>query len=173
MNRRTFIVGTGSILSSMGLSSVYWPRRWKYIVIHHSAGNYGSIEFLQEVHRERQPNDPIDAIPYHYIIGNGNGLADGEIASDARKKYNIWGAHVSGKNIDRNVRGIGICLIGNLEKNQITEKQYKSLVQLTRELVSTYNIPVTNITGHGSTPGESTLCPGKMFPMDKFLKEFT
>ena len=171
MNRRKFIIGVGSILGSLGLGAIYWPRRWKYIVVHHSAGNYGNIEFLQKVHRERQSKDPIDAIPYHFIIGNGKGLEDGEIASDARKKYNIWGAHVSGKNIDRNARGIGICLIGNLETNQITEKQYQALVKLTKELMGTYNIPVNNVTGHGYTQGESTKCPGKMFPMEKFLLE--
>ena len=171
MNRRKFIIGAGTILGSFSLGAIYWPRRWKYIVIHHSAGNYGNIEFLQKVHRERQANDPIDAIPYHFIIGNGKGLEDGEIASDSRKKYNILGAHVSGKNIDRNARGIGICLIGNLENKQLSAKQYEALVKLTKELMDEYSIPLRNVTGHGYTPGESTKCPGKMFPMEKFLQE--
>ena len=47
----------------------YWPNRWKYIVVHHSAGDFATLESLQQVHRERQPGDPIDAIPYHYVIG--------------------------------------------------------------------------------------------------------
>ena len=34
---------------------------------------------LRQVHRERQPNDPIDAIPYHFVIGNGRGMTDGEV----------------------------------------------------------------------------------------------
>lgn len=173
MNRRKFLICTGTVLGSLGLGALYWPRRWKYIVIHHSAGNYGNINFLQKVHRERQANDPIDAIPYHFVIGNGNGLEDGEITSDTRKKYNIWGAHVSGKNIDRNARGIGICLIGNFEKNLVSEKQYRALVELTKELMDKYSIPLENITGHGNTPGESTKCPGNMFPMEKFLREIT
>ncbi len=171
MDRRKFLAYSSSFLGLLGLSTYYWPNRWKYIVVHHSAGNYGNIEFLQKVHRERQPNDPVDTIPYHYIIGNGNGLADGEISSDSRKKYHIWGAHVSANNIDRNLRGIGICVIGNLEVNQITNKQYQSLVQLTKKLMNMYGIPVQNVTGHGSTEGESTKCPGKNFPMQQYLND--
>ncbi len=171
MNRRKFIISSSLILGSASIGMFYWGKRWKYIVIHHSAGLYGNIEFLQKIHRERQANDPIDAIPYHYIIGNGHGLGLGEIASDWRQSYDIWGAHVSGNNSDRNFRGIGICLIGNYEKQQVPAKQYNSLVQLTKILMKQYNISKENITGHGMTKGESTKCPGKYFPMKKFLKD--
>jgi hypothetical protein len=72
--------------------------------------------------------DPIDAIAYHYIIGNGNGLGMGEIASDWRQSYNLWGAHVSISNLDHNFRGIGICLIGNFENGEVPLAQYQALV---------------------------------------------
>ncbi len=171
MNRRRFLLASSLMIGGLAGGAIVWTQRWDYIVIHHSAGNYGNIEFLQKVHRERQSKDPIDAIPYHYIIGNGNGLKEGEIASDWRKKYNIWGAHVSGRNSNRNFRGLGICLIGNLENHSIPEKQYESLVMLTKQLMSTYRIPLENISGHGYTPGESTKCPGKNFPMAQFLAD--
>ncbi len=171
MNRRRFFLSMAALGSAIGLGAFYWPRRWKYIVIHHSAGNFGNIEFLQQVHRERQANDPIDAIPYHFIIGNGNGLADGALASDFRQEFNLWGAHVSAHNIDRNLRGLGICVIGNLDQQAMTAKQYESLVTLTKELMNTYNISINNISGHGDTPGESTRCPGKYFPQVRFFKD--
>ena len=98
MNRRKFIASTAIVAGTAGLGAVYWPRRWSYIVIHHSAGQFATIEFLQQVHRERQQGDPIDAIPYHYVTGNGNGLGMGEVASDWRQEYNIWGTHISGNN---------------------------------------------------------------------------
>lgn len=153
--------------------AIYWPNRWKYIVIHHSAGNYGNIEFLQKVHRQRQSNDPIDAIPYHYIIGNGNGMKMGEVASDWRQNNHLWGAHVSGRNSDRNFRGLGICLIGNFEQKPVPELQYQALLQLTSKLVQTYSISIDNISGHGLTPGETTLCPGKNFPIEQLKLELT
>jgi len=153
------------------LFSYWWTQRWNYIVIHHSAGDYGNIKFLQKVHRERQSKDPLDAIPYHYIIGNGNGLGVGVVKSDWRQAWNIWGMHVSGHNVDRNFRGLGICLIGNFEIKNISEKQYQALVKLTKELMKKYNIPLSNVSGHGYTKGEQTKCPGKHFPMERFLRD--
>lgn len=171
MNRRNLIIGMTATTGLVACGAVYWPRRWKYIVIHHSAGSYGTIEFLQKVHRERQAKDPIDAIPYHYVIGNGNGLKVGEIASDWRNELGIWGAHVSGRNTDHNLRGIGICLIGNYENGQVPDTQYKALVNLTKKLMKDHNIPVENVNGHGHVKGERTKCPGKMFPMERFKRD--
>ena len=79
--------------------------------------------------------------------------------------------HVSRHNIDRNFRGLEICLIGNLDKQPISKKQYDALVKLTKELMVKYNIPFENISGHGYTKGEQTKCPGRNFPMDRFLKD--
>ena len=171
INRRRLIkwVIAGAGVSALG--AFYWPNRWRYIVIHHSAGNYGNLEFLQQVHRERQSGDPIDAIPYHYVIGNGNGMEMGEIVSDWRQENHLWGAHVSGKNSDINFRGIGICMIGNFEEYQVPEPQYQSLLSLCQSLIKEYPISVAKISGHGLTPGESTLCPGKLFPMDRLIRE--
>ena len=152
----------------MGAGALYWPRRWKYIVVHHSAGNYGTIEFLQEVHRDRQAGDPIDAIPYHYVIGNGNGLGMGQIASDWRQEVNIWGTHLSANNMARNFLGLGICLIGNLEETELPLPQFEALVSLTKSLMSRYDISAGNVGLHGKIHGESTKCPGKMFPHDRF-----
>jgi N-acetylmuramoyl-L-alanine amidase len=171
IKRRRFIKWAASGLGLAAVGAIYWPRRWRYIVIHHSAGDSGDIAFLQQVHRDRQRNDPVDAIPYHYVIGNGRGIRMGEVASDWRKESNLWGAHVSGNNSDRNFRGIGICMIGNFEAYQVPEPQYQALLSLCRSLMAQYPISLSKISGHGLTPGESTLCPGKFFPMDRLIRE--
>lgn len=160
-----------SILIIIILCFIYWPNRWNYIVIHHSAGNYGNIEHLQNIHDQRQSKELIHAISYHYIIGNGNGMEDGKVGSDIRKKFNIWGVHVTKNNWDRNFRGLGICIIGNLDKNTMTSNQYESLIELTIELMEEYNIDFENVGFHGKIPGESTKCPGKFFPYEKFEKD--
>jgi N-acetyl-anhydromuramyl-L-alanine amidase AmpD len=160
-----------AILIMVVLTVQYWNNRWDYIVIHHSAGDYGNIEHLQDIHDQRQSKEPIHAISYHYIIGNGNGMEDGKVESDIRKKYNLWGVHVSGNNRDRNFKGIGICLIGNLENKEMTPKQYESLLLLTKDLMGKYNIPIDHVGFHGKIEGESTKCPGKKFPYEKFIKD--
>jgi len=159
------------ILILIIFSILYWPNRWKYIVIHHSAGDYGNIEHLQNIHNQRQSKEPINAIAYHYIIGNGNGMEDGQIDSDIRKKYNLWGVHVSGQNFDKNIRGLGICIVGNLDKKKMSLKQYESLLRLTKELMDAYSIKIEDVVFHGKIFGESTKCPGKFFPYNKFEKD--
>ena len=169
MKRRRFVqaaavVGVGAFVGW------YWPRRWRYIVVHHSAGNFGTIEFLQEVHRERQRGDPLDAIPYHYVIGNGNGLGMGEVASDWRSDLHLWGTHVSENSPAHNLFGIGICLIGNFEEHDVPDEQFDALVVLTRNLMDRYGIDVNEVTGHGLIDDESTACPGSRFPMEKLKR---
>jgi len=171
--RRKFLKRSLAIIGALAAGGFYWPNRWKYIVIHHSAGDYGNIGFLQKVHRQRQSKDPIDAIPYHYVIGNGNGMKMGEVASDWRKENNIWGAHVSGRNSDRNFRGLGICMIGNFEVKQVPEAQYQALLGLTKRLMTEHSISPENLSGHGLTPGETTLCPGIHFPMSRLIKDIS
>lgn len=170
MNRRSFVARSVVAAGLLAAATLYWPQRWRYIVVHHSAGDFGTIEFLQKVHRQRQGRDPVDAIPYHYVIGNGNGLAMGEIASDWRREFDIWGTHVSGNNAARNFLGIGICLVGNFEFAPVPQAQFDTLIALTRALIEEHGIPAENVSGHGMIEGESTKCPGRNFPMDDFKR---
>ncbi len=170
MNRRAFL-SLLSLTAAGTALSYYWPQRWNYIVIHHSAGSYGTIEHLQKIHRNRQPWDPVDAMAYHYIIGNGNGLPLGKVATGWRQQWDLWGAHLTAKNLDRNFRGIGICLIGNFDQKPIPPKQYKALLHLTARLMKRYNISLNNVTTHGKTMFERTNCPGRFFPHHSLHKD--
>lgn len=165
--RKALLLLSGGVAAAVVLRG-YWVNRWNYIVVHHSAGPQGDIPLLQRVHRNRQAGDPIDAIPYHYVIGNGKGLGLGEVANDWRGEYDIWGAHVSGNNRDHNYRGLGICLIGNFETEPMPKEQFEALVDLTRTLMDRYDIPPEKVVEHGKLQGESTLCPGKFFPYLEF-----
>ena len=167
------MMASGVTLAAAGVGTFYWPNRWNHIVIHHSAGGFATIEFLQDVHRDRQSGDPIDAIPYHFVIGNGNGLGMGEIASDWRWHYNIWGTHVSANNPVKNFSGIGICMVGNFDTADVPAAQFQALVSLTRSLMRDYGILPANVGFHGRIDGESTRCPGSRFPYDELRKAIT
>jgi len=67
-----------------------------------------------------------------------------------------------------NRKGIGICLVGNFNKEQVTKKQMDSLVYLVNMLRKYFNIPAKNILGHGHVSGAKMECPGKYFPCGKF-----
>lgn len=169
LGRRSLILGSVGFGAMVGLP-LYWFNRWNGLTIHHSAGSYGDIEFLRQVHRDRQAGDPIDEIPYHFLIGNGNGLALGEVVETGRWERQLWGAHLSENNIVGNFRSIGICLIGNFETDMVPDAQLAALVSLSRGLVRRFGMAQENVNLHGHTPGEATKCPGRNFPKIAFFE---
>ena len=83
-------------------------------------------------------------------------MEDGKIDSDLRKKYNLWGVHLTKNNWNLNFRGLGICLIGNLDQKEMTQKQYESLLRFTKQLMKKYDIDLKNVVFHGKLDGEAT-----------------
>ena len=137
---------------------------WKYIVVHHSATNAGSVKAFHKYHAEQG----YGGIAYHYVIGNGNGMDDGEIQATFRWKKQISGTHVSVNSWDHNIFGIGIVLVGNFEDSPQTKAQMRELNELTIYLQKEYHISNENVFGHrhvvfddASGQTERTACPGK------------
>lgn len=147
------------------------PRDWKYIVIHHTATSTGSVESIHQTHLARRDADgnPWRGIGYHFVIGNGHGMEDGQIAATFRWRDQIAGAHAG--DAIYNSQGIGVCLIGNFEQNPPTEAQLDALARLTQSLSTTYEIPPQNIKGHCDV--KSTACPGRYFPMQELTQILT
>jgi len=145
-------------------------RNWKAIVIHHSATDSGSVASIDKYHRN---NNDWDGIGYDFVIGNGVGLGDGQVESTFRWREQRTGAHCKTDESNwANESTIGICLIGNFDNSRPTSAQMVSLMKLLRFLSERYDIPVSRIYGHNTTPGHSTntSCPGKYFPMSYVKK---
>lgn len=144
-------------------------RRWIYVVIHHSATSAGSVEGIHDEHRQRRDSSGNLwlGIGYHFVIGNGNGMPDGQIESTFRWKQQLHGAH-SGSAV-HNANGIGICLIGNFEENAPTAEQLKSITQLVESLASRYSIPARLVIGHKTV--KPTACPGRHFPLQDVVQK--
>ena len=138
---------------------------WQYIVIHHTATESGSVESIHEEHLNRRDaeGNPWLGIGYHFVIGNGQGMPDGTVRATFRWKEQIHGAH-SGSEMF-NARGIGICLIGNLEESPPSMAQIESLKSLVKVLAARHRITPENLMGHASV--KATACPGKHFPLNE------
>lgn len=138
--------------------------RWRYVVVHHSATSGGSPESFDRFHREN--NGWENGLGYHFVIGNGNGMDDGEVAVGHRWRDQMDGAHVrmpgNGK---ANSYSIGIALVGDFDKSVPTQAQLVALVRLLRFLRQEYGISGDHIVGHGDVAIKHTLCPGKFFPL--------
>lgn len=137
---------------------------WKFIVIHHSATLAGSVNAFHRFHTKQG----YGGVAYHFVIGNGKGMKDGEVQETFRWKQQISGTHVSVNAWNHNVFGIGICLVGNMENATPTKAQMAALMKLTSRLKKTYSIKSKNIYGHkhvffddASGKKEQTACPGK------------
>lgn len=139
------------------------PRKWVYVVIHHSATSSGSVESIHNSHVQRKDQQglPWLGIGYHFVIGNGSGMEDGEVEATFRWQQQIHGAH-SGSAV-HNSNGIGICLIGNFEDQPPTPKQLAAVTDLVGQLTHQYKIPSRLVIGHNTV--KPTACPGKLFPL--------
>ncbi len=145
------------------------PGRWRNIVVHHTATKTGSAESIDRYHRE--VNKWENGLGYHFIIGNGHGMDDGEVAMSRRWREQLDGAHVRMKGTGKaNSWSIGIALVGNFEEEVATPRQLAALRGLLAFLLQEYGIKNEEIVGHGQVSVNFTACPGKLFFLDEVLK---
>ena len=156
------------ITTEHDLASETALRPWRWIVVHHSATGSGTIEGIDREHRQRG----WDGIGYHFLIGNGQGLALGEIRATGRWIDQREGAHAG--IADYNQAGIGICLVGDCERNALPSEQFERLAWLCANLIRlqpsllpppAVRLPqpgdrLAAIIGHRDVPGKATKCPG-------------
>ncbi|NIL96760.1 MAG: hypothetical protein GTO53_04825 [Planctomycetales bacterium] len=142
---------------------------WKYLVLHHSATEGGSVESVDAGHRERkdQFGNPWRGIGYHFVIGNGDGMPDGQIESTFRWKEQLHGAHAGSRQHNR--RGVGICLIGNFEETAPTPRQIAAVKRLCEWLSDRYGISGERVLRHLDVA--ATKCPGRLFPYEELIDE--
>lgn len=140
--------------------------RWKYIVIHHSATARGSAQGMNHYHRYKRHME--NGLAYHFVIGNGRGMPDGQIAVGQRWRSQLNGGHL--KSEAQNAVAIGICLVGNFNDSAPTPAQMRSLSALTTYLMQRTRINATGIRLHRQINIKPTECPGKKFPTKAFMQ---
>lgn len=101
----------------------------------------------------------------HYLIDRDGTVY--QLVNDENKAFHAGRSILHGK---RNVNdsSIGIELIGT-KTSRFTDDQYMSLSQLTKELISKYEIPKENIVGHDFIAPKRKVDPGKYFKWDRFF----
>ncbi len=157
--------GYSPMNSSTAFASAGHPfREWKYIVIHHSATRSGNAARFHRFHRYSKKWR--DGLAYHFVIGNGLGSKDGSIEVGKRWRRQIPGPHTG--DAAMNEISIGICLVGDFQREQPTNSQMKTIVELTRSLQEEFNISIENVLLHREIHSGHTKCPGNRFPELEF-----
>ena len=144
---------------------LYHSRKWKYIIVHHSATEEDSALSLFKMHLRRGFSN---GLGYHFVIANGTcGKKNGQIEVSPRWIKQEDGAHCKVSNM--NSQGIGVCLVGNFSEEDVSDEQLDALVYTVATLKKYYSIPFNHIKGHGQVAGAKTECPGKLFPYSEFF----
>ncbi|KKL83399.1 hypothetical protein LCGC14_1746070 [marine sediment metagenome] len=82
------------------------------------------------------------------------------------RMMNETGAHCYQRRM--NHRSLGICFIGNFDKEKPPKEQWKLGLKLVRSLMDIFKISKGNVFGHRHFAKYKT-CPGKMFDVHKFV----
>lgn len=139
-------------------------RQWRYIVIHHSATEIGNAKIFDKGHRKR---GFWNGLGYHFVIDNGtSGTREGQIETGERWYRQLKGAHCNTMNM--NEVGIGICLVGNFDKDPVDRQQLQATAWLVRSLQWRYGIPASRVLRHRDVKRKGTHCPGNLFPWKAF-----
>ena len=143
------------------------PGKWKYIVIHHSASPNASVKGMDYYHRVERHME--NGLAYHFVIGNGHSMKDGEIAIGRRWTAQLDGGHLASEALNR--KAIGICMVGNFDADRPTRRQMESLHSLVEFLLARCHLSVDALKTHQQINPIYTRCPGHNFPVKTFLKE--
>ncbi|MEI8294364.1 MAG: peptidoglycan recognition family protein [bacterium] len=145
--------------------------RWKYIVVHNSGTRQGNARIFDLYHRNvrKMPN----GLAYHFVIGNGNSSGDGQIEIGNRWTRQINGGHVASDYL--NDISLGICLVGDLNRDLPTRDQLGALDELCtylRDRVGKIKGRSAIVKGHKEINPKPTDCPGDRFPLGWLRKRF-
>jgi hypothetical protein len=140
-------------------------NRWRYTVVHNSGTRQGSAKAFEHYHRYVRKMQ--NGLAYHFVIGNGTSTGDGTIEIGDRWRRQINGGHVHSDYL--NNIALGICLVGDYNRDVPTKRQLEALDELIRYLRKR----VGNVDGKQSIvkahreinpPRWPTDCPGDRFP---------
>jgi len=145
--------------------------RWKYIIIHNSGTRQGNARIFDVYHRRVRKMQ--NGLAYHFVIGNGNSSGNGEIETGARWTRQINGGHVASDYL--NNIALGICLVGDLNRDSPTKQQLAALDELVtylRSRVGKIHGKQAIVEGHKEINPKPTDCPGDRFPLGWLHQKF-
>jgi len=140
-------------------------RRWRYIVVHNSGTRQGNAKAFDyyHLHVRKMPN----GLAYHFVIGNGTSTGDGQIEIGNRWRRQINGGHVHSDYL--NSIALGICLVGDFNRDFPTNRQLEAteeLIRYLRQRVGKIDRYWAIVKPHReiNPPRWPTDCPGNRFP---------
>jgi len=146
-------------------------ERWRYIVVHNSGTRQGNASAFDYYHRRvrHMPN----GLAYHFVIGNGHGSGDGKIEVGNRWVQQLAGGHCASDYL--NNIALGICLVGDFNRDLPTKAQLTALEELIKYLrkrVGRVDRQLAIVKAHREINPRPTDCPGNRFPVRWMHRKF-
>ena len=161
---------TASVRSQIDRAAVS-RGRWQYIVVHNSGTRQGNAAAFDYYHRHfrRMQN----GLAYHFVIGNGTSTGNGQVEVGDRWRRQINGGHVHSDYL--NNIALGICLVGDFNRDQPTRAQLDCCEELIRYLRQRCgkvgdHWPIVKPHREVNPPRWATDCPGDVFPYSWFRR---
>jgi N-acetylmuramoyl-L-alanine amidase len=146
-------------------------RRWQFIVVHNSGTRQGNARVFDYYHKHvrRMQN----GLAYHFVIGNGTSTGNGQVEVGDRWRRQINGGHVHSDYL--NNISLGICLVGDFNRDQPTRAQLdacEELIRFLRDRCGKTERGTIPVKPHRdiNPPRWPTDCPGDAFPYSWFRR---
>ena len=145
--------------------------RWQLIVVHNSGTRQGNARVFDYYHRHVRHMQ--NGLAYHFVIGNGTSTGNGEVEVGDRWRRQINGGHVHSDYL--NNIAVGICLVGDFNRDQPTRAQLECCEELIRYLRQRCgkienHFPLVKPHREVNPPRWATDCPGDAFPYSWFRR---
>lgn len=145
--------------------------RWKYIIIHNSGTRQGNARIFNTYHRRVRKMQ--HGLAYHFVVGNGKSSGNGEIEIGPRWTRQLNGGHVASDYL--NNIAIGVCLVGDLNRDLPTKAQLAALDELItylRDRLGKIKGKRAIVVPHKKINPKPTDCPGDRFPYGWLRRRF-
>jgi len=144
--------------------------RWRKVdlVVIHSTGfrEAASFEDLEDYHRRVRGEE--HGLVYHFVIGNGRGMRDGEMRATGR-----WAAGLPAADLRSPGAGDGavaVALAGDFEVEDPTRAQLEALDELLDYFAAKGG--AMRVRLHSEVEATARPCPGAGFPVDALRRAF-
>ena len=147
-----------------------FPKNWgdkvnkpEKIIIHHSLTDDNEVLKDFDAIRRYHMNKGWRNIGYHWVLEKFDGKYHWIQGRDEKEV----GAHC--KEQGMNYKSIGICVVGDFDKQELSTEIYKLVAKKCKELIKKYNLSIDDIEPHRKyAPYKS--CPGTKFDIEKVKK---
>ncbi|MEM9374224.1 MAG: peptidoglycan recognition family protein [Planctomycetota bacterium] len=152
--------GARGVEAVFGTAEAITPGRWESIVVVHSGSPVGSPASIETEHR----GVGYDGMGFHFLVGNGAGMSEGQIHVGYRWMEQRDGAELAGLDSSRGV--VEVCLVGDGDRRPFGDEQLHRAAQLVAALAERLEIPSSGIRLHSELAETSS--PGTYFPRQAF-----